>query len=320
VDLFSSASLKAFQGYQKTHGKTFFMKHLPAHEYALLCSKEYKTSEAKLLDAIQKVDAAQDWIKLGYPSLHVYIVQELKLTDDLAYNYSRVARKANEVPKLKEAVESGELNVNQARRIASVISEENQDEWIEKAIHLKQRDLDKEIVKAKPQEARPDKIKPIAQKASELRCVLPEEVEKLLERVKDLESKRLARPVTLAEALKASFEIYLERKDPVQKAERAKLRLEAKRVPIRKKLPAWVTPRAIPKHVVHEVNLRDRGECSYKDKAGRKCGSTKFTEVHHITPWSFGGKHEPENLITLCSGHHKALHFKERVYRSASIS
>jgi hypothetical protein len=76
--------------------------------------------------------------------------------------------------------------------------------------------------------------------------------------------KRLGRPVTLAEALKASFEIHLEKKDPVQKEERAKGRLEAKRVPIRRKLPAWVTPRSIPKYIVHEVNLRDRGECSYK--------------------------------------------------------
>lgn len=45
----------------------------------------------------------------------------------------------------------------------------------------------------------------------------------------------------------------------------------------------------------------------HKCQSGKKGCSTKL-EVHHIIYQSQGGSNAPENLITLCSKHHKALH------------
>jgi hypothetical protein len=38
------------------------------------------------------------------------------------------------------------------------------------------------------------------------------------------------------------------------------------------------------------------------------CRAKRHCDLHHIVPWAEGGTHDPENLIVLCSGHHKLLH------------
>lgn len=50
------------------------------------------------------------------------------------------------------------------------------------------------------------------------------------------------------------------------------------------------------------VTARDRG-CAHPG-----CGRTRHLHVHHVQPWSAGGTTDPDNLIVLCSSHHRALH------------
>jgi hypothetical protein len=60
----------------------------------------------------------------------------------------------------------------------------------------------------------------------------------------------------------------------------------------------------------HEVNLKFKGQCSYKFN-GRRCGQRRFLHIHHIKPVSEGGTNDTENLELLCSGHHKVRHLKD---------
>lgn len=64
----------------------------------------------------------------------------------------------------------------------------------------------------------------------------------------------------------------------------------------------------IPARILHSVNFRDEGRCQFTNDAGDRCGQTRWTEVHHITPISRGGANTTENLRTLCSAHHKWVH------------
>jgi hypothetical protein len=66
----------------------------------------------------------------------------------------------------------------------------------------------------------------------------------------------------------------------------------------------------IPAAILHVINLRDQRKCTFINALGRPCGQTRWVEVHHIKPVSRGGKNTPDNLITLCSGHHRLLHAK----------
>ena len=40
---------------------------------------------------------------------------------------------------------------------------------------------------------------------------------------------------------------------------------------------------------------------------------TRFVDVHHLRPRSEGGKNTLENLITLCTAHHRATHRGELI-------
>ena len=67
----------------------------------------------------------------------------------------------------------------------------------------------------------------------------------------------------------------------------------------------------IPATIKHQVYLRDKGQCQWQEKHGHICGSQKYVELHHLKPIAQGGEHTLDNLVSLCSGHHKSLHFLE---------
>ena len=69
------------------------------------------------------------------------------------------------------------------------------------------------------------------------------------------------------------------------------------------------TGRAIPAAVKREVWRRDRGRCSYVDRAsGRRCGSQHLLQIDHFVPYAQGGAAEPDNLRLLCAAHHRYRH------------
>lgn len=270
------------------------------HEKALSLAKEFKKAQAELLDILQAIDSQRVFLKLGYGSLWDYCLRGLKLSETDAESFIRVARKAKSIPELKEAVQQGEINLSAARRVCSVITPENKDQWLDLARTLPQRELEKEIVKENPKAKVPDKIKPLAPKLTELHCSVSVEVEALIRKVQDLESKRQKKNCSLEDVLKQMALLYLDKNDPVQKAERStsKPRVNSNSQVLRR----------IPNQVRHEVARRDQGKCVFVDSRGHRCNQSRFTEAHHIRPYSIGGKHEAGNLATLCATHHKAIH------------
>jgi hypothetical protein len=59
----------------------------------------------------------------------------------------------------------------------------------------------------------------------------------------------------------------------------------------------------IPPAVRRLVMQRDSGRCSVPG-----CRHSMFVDVHHLDPRAEGGGNDPDNLIVLCSAHHRALH------------
>jgi hypothetical protein len=60
-----------------------------------------------------------------------------------------------------------------------------------------------------------------------------------------------------------------------------------------------------------QVRHRDR-ECRFPG-----CGARRFAEAHHMVFWRHGGRTELDNLILICSFHHKLVHeYGWRVRRS----
>ncbi len=60
--------------------------------------------------------------------------------------------------------------------------------------------------------------------------------------------------------------------------------------------------RRIPSWLARHINHRDNG-CRFPG-----CGQKQWLNHHHIQHWVHGGATNPDNLITLCSHHHRFVH------------
>jgi hypothetical protein len=54
--------------------------------------------------------------------------------------------------------------------------------------------------------------------------------------------------------------------------------------------------------MLRQLHYRDQ-ECRFPG-----CGSRRFTQAHHIRWWSNGGRTDLDNLVLICSFHHKLVH------------
>jgi BMFP domain-containing protein YqiC len=187
---------------------------------------------------------------------------------------------------------------------------------------LKQKELERAVATVNPKAAVKEMVKPVAADRSTLVVGISHSLEKKLARVRELVAQSSAKPCDLEKALDQMADLFLEREDPVQRAERTaerKLAAESKAKQdvsskvahsVRKASPALArqTRSPIPAAIRHQVMLRDRGECQGKTPQGTRCGCRQWTEVHHIRPVSHGGSNAVDNLLTLCTNHHREIH------------
>jgi 5-methylcytosine-specific restriction endonuclease McrA len=160
-----------------------------------------------------------------------------------------------------------------------------------------------------------------------------------LEKAKNLASSKNKANMSMAETIVLALQEFVEKYDPVKKAERQKERqqkkesaaqpaenlpvteVEKKTAPVTAVNPETETEKTgrdvrdgretVPAAIVHEVNRRDGGQCAYVSPDGKRCGCSRFLHFHHVKPVAQGGKNTVENLITLCSAHHRLIHENE---------
>ncbi len=267
------------------------------HEKALSLAKALKTKDAELVAVLLLMHRSREFVRLGYQGVFDYVQRALGLADAQAFYLRKVVATSVEVPALGAAVISGEISVSQARRIVPVVTTRNVSLWIEAAKEFPQRVLEKAVASVNPRAAKIEKIRPVYEDQSKLEMIWSDEVVDLLRRVQDLECQRTQRAVSLEEALKPLLIAHLEKHDPVKKALRAKAKP-------RNQFPQE-TSKAIPAAIKHAVVRRDQNRCQHPG-----CETSRWTELHHITPRAKGGRHTVENLVTLCSSHHQHAHWK----------
>lgn len=282
------------------------MEYKRIHEKALRLARDYLQAEIKLVEILQIVNRKKVFKRMGYTSLYSYCVEALKLPAEQVYRFNGVAKKCDEIPELKSAISDGTLNVSRARRIVSVIKAENQKDWIEKAAILPQRELEKEVAKVNPKELASERTKILTEELAQIACGVDMETLEGLDRLKDLLSQKLKKPCGLREVIQYLTKEAVRRMDPIEKAKRnihKKIEKQDKKVSSRTKARKALSARS-----THQVNLRDRAQCTEILPNGKRCQQRKWLHVHHIRPVSEGGTDEADNLTTLCFGHHQLRH------------
>jgi 5-methylcytosine-specific restriction endonuclease McrA len=276
------------------------------HEEALASAKKYLVVEAELLAAIIEIDLDETYKKLRYEHLTPYCMQELKLSEEVAGTFVRVARKCIEVPKLSLAVNEG-LHLTKAKTIASVLTFDNQDEWIGKAQSLSKRKLEREVAVVNPSPFQKEKAKPVGENRNRLEFEVDDETMALEQRAQDLVSGKLGRTAALAEVQKYLLKSFIKHEDPVAKADRSKSHRSRERS---SENSSYRSPprESIPAAIKHAVHRRDHGLCQAKTPDGTLCLKERWVQLHHVLPKAQGGLDTAENLITLCSSHHRLWH------------
>ncbi len=244
--------------------------------------------------------------------------------------FVRVARKSIQVPELELAVQDG-LQMSKAKTIASVIDSGNKVEWIEKAQSLSKEKLEREVAAANPSAPKPEKAKPTGPDRVRVEFEVTYEEAELLKRARELMSQKKSKHAQIGETFVYALKDWVDREDPIRKAERAKARQEKSapqtyssidninetgsavssidptRINVSRHRSRDRSP--IPAAILHQVYLRDRGACRKRMLDGSNCGCRRWVDVHHIKPKAQGGQDTIENLITLCRAHHRQLHY-----------
>ena len=275
------------------------------HLKALAAAKNFKEAERALQEVLREIDEKRVYYDLGFRSLMDYATTGLGLTPDVAYNHCTVARKSQELPEVRKAVADGVLTVAAVRHMAPVLTRENELEMVKLASRLTQTELRREVARRAPEQSEaPEKVRYVREDRLALELRVSEELMKKLRRAQNLASQSLGKLASLEETLEVMAGVFLDKRDPIKKAERASVRI------IRKSeanpLKSGRAP--IPAREKHEVTLRLEGRCSHRDSQGKRCTQTSWLHFHHLKPVSEGGQNRADNLTLLCSGHHRMLH------------
>ncbi len=273
---------------------------LELHQEAKQRAKTYRSSQYELLSILVHIDSHKIYQQFGYANLKDYCMIWLTLSENDTYALCAVTKTIAVVPEIKTLIDKGDLHLSNARRIVSVITPENKKEWLGKACTLSQNDLRREIVTQFPEQEAKTRIKPITENRSRLEVGISTELEAKLKRVCDLLSQKEKKNISIEAALDFLTKAYLDKHDPIKKAER---NLGSDR-----NVPPVKTGRAIPSHVAHSVSLRDQRQCQYRYPNQQQCQNSRWVESHHLKQVAHGGLSTTDNLITLCSAHHKFQH------------
>jgi hypothetical protein len=226
-------------------------------------------------------------------------------------------------------------------------------EWIDKASEKDTRQLEAEVAEVSKAPRRKDKVQAVSCDRFRVSVEISREELDQLQRVITLESTRKGENVPEGEAIVAAIQAYLEKHDPLKKAERSQKRKQARENSEVQnsqesgvKLPAQVVParpmpesdagssvtgqvesrqqskkrNPLPQAVIHAVNLRDKRRCCFCGPDGKQCSAERHLHYHHIIPVSQGGDDSPENLVTLCSAHHRLIHENSNLESNPSLN
>jgi hypothetical protein len=119
------------------------------HELASLVARDRVTT-ATLLAHIAEVDSRRLYVPAGYPSMHAFCVDELRLSEDAALRRIQAARAARRFPALFKALADGRLHLTAVCLLAPHLTPENADELIEAATHRRKSEIEAVLARRFP--------------------------------------------------------------------------------------------------------------------------------------------------------------------------
>jgi hypothetical protein len=278
-----------------------------------ILKEKHKIVEWEIISNLQDVDEERMYVDCT--NLFGYAVKHYEFTRDIAYAFMAVAKKAAKIPRLKDAIKGIEINVSAAKRLLPHLTEDNVDELIMFSKTHSHRETERMLAELGGPTKPIEKVKHIAGGKVRLTVEITEEEFDALERAKAIEAQK-GRILSDGEAVGKSLKHFVERKDPVKRAERAEARRAKKQkvgAPLLSKddfsdIEGTYGRENMTAAQINAAIARDKGGCTHIGSDGKRCCQDRWVDVHHIISVADGGSNHPSNLTTLCSFHHDMVH------------
>src|SRR5665213_530387 len=198
--------------------------HLKVHEECMKLCHGYVRREAPIVVQLQLVGETKLYKELEMRNLFSYAVKICGLSEGAAYSFIAVGKKAKLYPCLQDAIVSRTLTISKAIRIVSIVRAENVEELVEFAKTHTSKEIEREVRRRNPKAAAKARIKPLTADTDLLEAPIPRETSENISRAQTLLAQKIAKHQGISETLTYVFKEYVERHDPVKKAERAQQR------------------------------------------------------------------------------------------------
>jgi hypothetical protein len=320
----------------------YSLTHLP--DSALLrdlnaLARRDRAITAALLAHLAEVDARKLYLPAGYPSMFLYCIHELRLSEDAALKRICAARIARQFPGIFEAVAEGQLTLAAVVTLKPFLTKENARDLLASAAGKTRSELELLIAEHFPRPDMPTQFAPIPSTLTLDECanvvapgrplrhialgdgcanqVAPG---RPLRHIAPLSVGRFALQVTIgqethdklrrAQDLLAHAVPSGEVAQVLDRALDALLRqLESRKCgatsqPRRAPRPAK-GQRTVPAHVRRAVWDRDDGQCTFVSEAGKRCPSRRGLEFDHLDPVARGGEATVAGIRLRCRAHNQ---------------
>jgi 5-methylcytosine-specific restriction endonuclease McrA len=273
------------------------------------------------------------FLDLGYASVGQYAEVKLQLEPRKTRGLVRIRRALPELPRLDQALASGELCWTKARELLSVITPEVEAEWVQLASQSTSRELERTVAAHRPGERPSDEANRESGPVRVSFSMEPVEAEQVRALLAALRAKAgVSREETGDGALLAQvaarvldeldsaeaptgerFRIVIEHcpscgRTAAPEAEVSETHVgqaccDAEILEMREGPTRGHVTRTIPPATRRAVLQRDHHRCQVPG-----CSNRLWLDIHHLEYFRNGGDHSEQNLLTLCSTHHQLVH------------
>lgn len=298
-------------------------------------AKRQSGLDAELMRALREAERVRLWRHLGCVSMMEYLERVFGYSPRVAQERIRTARKLEELPELAAALEEHELSFSAVRELSRIATQATERAWRGAARGKSLREIE-EMVSGRAEGDSPtsrrrpeletsrlsyDRVVPATRaRERQLRQLLDAERGERLEdgafiaAVFELAIGALTGNAGKGVADHAKYQIVAYRCTNCGEAkqvgagaqfdldEAALERAQCDAVHVSAEAPGPMT-QDIPMKVRRFVDLRDGKRCRIPG-----CRASACLELHHLEHRVDGGTHDPENLISICDGHHAAHH------------
>jgi len=281
--------------------------------------QENERSERLICDYLLAMGERRGYEKFGFSDIYYYAEARFGFSPRKTRYLLHLAQRLQRLPRIKEALAQGRLGWSKASRVARVATSEDEAMWLDSALSLSVRELDRKINEQR------DAV------GVKIRAWLTQDQAAVWENALEVCRRMTGEDLDVGRCLElmageflATYAYLAYRKEEneccedtivkeQQQVEDAPSDEEAAAVelhvcPDNDDLPFPTTTADYGK-TWRDVLERDAYHCQYPD-----CGARSELHVHHIQFRSRSGKkgrahsNSPQNLVTVCVFHHRMIH------------